>query len=255
MTPERWKQIDELVQAGLERLAEDRAAFLDQACQGDGELRREVESLIAYQESASSFLESPVIQDTAALVADSHDDALEGRTLAHYHLTRKIGQGGMGDVYLAQDTRLGRPVAVKTLPGELTGDEQRLWRFRREARAASALNHPNILTIYDIGEQDGLHYIATEYIEGETLRRRMSGGSLEPAEAIDIAIQVTSALAAAHGAGVIHRDIKPENIMLRPDGLVKVLDFGLAKMTGAPGAGAGTGEATLRQTTTEPGVV
>src|SRR5262245_19853533 len=255
MTPERWKQIDELVQAGLERQAEDRALFLDQACQGDGELRREVESLIAYQENASGFLETPVIQDTTALVADSNDETLEGRTLAQYHLTRKIGQGGMGEVYLAQDTRLERRVALKSLPDEFTGDEQRLWRFRREARAALALNHPNILTIYDIGEQDGLHYIATEYIEGETLRRRMSGESLDPAQAIDIAVQVASALAAAHDAGVIHRDIKPENIMLRPDGLVKVLDFGLAKMPGASGAGAGTGETTLWQTATEPGMV
>ena len=143
---------------------------------------------------------------------------------------RLIGAGGMGEVYLAEDEVLQRKVALKLLPARFTQDQERVRRFQREARAASALNHPNILTIYEIGHADSVHYIATEYIEGQTLREVMASRRLTIAEVIDIATGVANALAAAHDAGIVHRDIKPENIMLRPDGYVKVLDFGLAKL-------------------------
>jgi serine/threonine protein kinase/Tfp pilus assembly protein PilF len=155
---------------------------------------------------------------------------MQPHTISRYRVGRLIGAGGMGEVYLADDETLNRKVALKLLPVRFTRDEERVRRFQREARAASALNHPNIITIYEIGKDDDLHYMATEYIEGETLRERMATRRLNIGEVLDIAIGVAGALAAAHDAGIIHRDIKPENIMLRPDGLVKVLDFGLAKL-------------------------
>ncbi|MEA2415108.1 MAG: eukaryotic-like serine/threonine-protein kinase, partial [Thermoanaerobaculia bacterium] len=155
---------------------------------------------------------------------------MQPRTISRYRVGRLIGAGGMGEVYLAEDETLNRKVALKLLPVRFTRDEERVRRFQREARAASALNHPNIITIYEIGHADSVHYIATEYIEGETLREVMAKRRLNAGEVLDVAIGVSSALAAAHDAGIIHRDIKPENIMLRPDGYVKVLDFGLAKL-------------------------
>ncbi len=159
-----------------------------------------------------------------------------GTRFDRYQIISPIGSGGMGEIYLAQDTRLNRKVAIKLLPERYTRDPERLRRFEQEARAASALNHPNIITIFEIGEAGGRHFIATEYIEGVTLRRRMAVANPTITEALDIASQVASALAAAHAAGIIHRDIKPENIMIRPDGYVKVLDFGLAKLTERPPA-------------------
>src|SRR5213592_3801959 len=157
-------------------------------------------------------------------------DLLVGRMIGHYKLSERIGSGGMGEVYLATDIRAGRKAALKLLPMRFTGDTERLKRFQREARAVVALNHPNILTVYEIGEDHSTHYIASELIEGETLRQRLMRGRMEVGEAVNIAIQVASALAAAHETGIVHRDIKPENIMLRPDGYVKVLDFGIAKL-------------------------
>src|SRR5205823_2127416 len=161
--------------------------------------------------------------------------SMQTATIARYRVGRLIGAGGMGEVYLAEDETLNRKVALKLLPARFTRDEERVRRFQREARAASALNHPNIITIYEIGHADSVHYIATEYIEGETLREMMAKRRLNAGEVLDVAIGVAGALAAAHDAGIIHRDIKPENLMLRPDGYVKVLDFGLAKLTD-PGA-------------------
>jgi TolB-like protein/Flp pilus assembly protein TadD len=157
-------------------------------------------------------------------------DLLVGRMIGHYKLSERIGSGGMGEVYLATDIRAGRKAALKLLPTRFTGDAERLKRFQQEARVLVGLNHPNILTVYEIGEDDSTHYIASELIEGETLRQRLMHGRMELSEAVDVAIQVASALVAAHGAGIVHRDIKPENIMLRPDGYVKVLDFGIAKL-------------------------
>jgi serine/threonine protein kinase len=153
-----------------------------------------------------------------------------GTRFDRYQILAPLGVGGMGEVYLALDTRLGRKVALKLLPEKYTKDPVRLRRFEQEAQAASALNHPNIITIHEIGEVDGVHFIATEYVEGVTLRKRLTAKRLSIREALDTAIQIANALAAAHTAGIVHRDIKPENVMLRPDGYVKVLDFGLAKL-------------------------
>src|SRR6266540_508517 len=156
---------------------------------------------------------------------------MDREVISHYRILKKLGEGGMGEVYLAQDIKLDRKVALKLLPMATTGDEDRFRRFQQEANAASALNHPNILTIYEIGEEDSLHFIATEFIDGVTMREHVWQKRMKPSEVLEIAIQIASALSAAHEAGITHRDIKPENIMLRRDGYVKVLDFGLAKLT------------------------
>ena len=181
-----------------------------------------------------------------------------GTRLGHYEIITPIGAGGMGEVYLAHDSRLERKVAIKILSGEFSQKSDRLRRFTQEARAVSALNHPNIITIHEVGESDGSHFIATEYIEGKTLRQRLVQGPMPMAESLDIATQIASALAAAHAAGIIHRDVKPENVMLRPDGYVKVLDFGLAKLVEKPGLASATTEAerlTVLTNITEPGVL
>jgi serine/threonine protein kinase/TolB-like protein/Flp pilus assembly protein TadD len=227
LTPERWQQIERLYHAALERSADEREAFLESACPGDESLRREVASLVAAGDRIGSFLEHP----TDALATESPRPPPIGQMLGHYRVLSLLGRGGMGEVYLGEDTTLGRKVAVKVLPAEFTSDPQRLTRFEREARAVSALNHPNIITIHEIGQAEGVRYLVTEYIEGETLRQRIEHGSLELSSTLEIASQVASALTAAHAAGIAHRDIKPENVMVRPDGLVKVLDFGLAKLT------------------------
>jgi eukaryotic-like serine/threonine-protein kinase len=181
-------------------------------------------------------------------------DLATGTRLGPYEILSAIGAGGMGEVYLARDTRLDRKVAIKLLPAEFTTDEVRVRRFEREAKAASALNHPNIITIYDIGHADRLHYIATEYIEGQTLREHIEHQRINLRETLDIAIQIASALSAAHQAGIIHRDVKPDNVMLRPDGYVKVLDFGLVKLSEKDTISSGTATSTISNTT-EPGTV
>src|SRR5438094_5311696 len=194
-------------------------------------MRREVESLLASHERAENFIEVPAFEVAPDLVTDDSAGALVGKVIGHYRIESLIGVGGMGEVYLARDESLGRKVALKFLPGRLTADETQLSRFKTEARAASALNHPNILTVYEIGAVGNRHFIATEFIEGITLRASLAHGRMNLHDALGIAVQVASALAAAHETGVVHRDIKPENIMLRPDGYVKVLDFGIAKLT------------------------
>ena len=229
MKTERWQQVEKLYYAALERELTERAAFLAQACAGDEELHGEVKSLLAVHEQAEGFLATPALEIAAQVIAEDQSQKMVGRMISHYQVLMLIGTGGMGEVYLAEDTRLGRKVALKLLPQKFTRDSERVERFQQEARAASSLNHPNILTIYEIGEFDGRHFIATEFIDGQTLRRLMC----EPLKlhlAIDVATQVASALTAAHAAGIVHRDIKPENIMVRRDGYVKVLDFGLAKL-------------------------
>src|SRR2546425_5404228 len=179
-----------------------------------------------------------------------------GTKLGRYEIRSKIGEGGMGEVYLAKDTKLDRKVALKILPAEVASHHDRMRRFVQEAKAVSALNHPNILTIHEIDESDTGHFIATEFIDGETLRERMRKGPLNVSEALDIATQIASALAAAHAAGIVHRDIKPENVMLRHDGIVKVLDFGLAKLTDrAPAELIDTEAPTRANVKTDPGVV
>jgi TolB-like protein/predicted Ser/Thr protein kinase len=238
VTPERLRQLKELFQSAIERPPNERPSFLDEACASDPTLRRHVESLISSHEGTGSFIEpSPFLKTELSI--GNQPSLTAGQRLGAFEVIRHIGHGGMGDVYLAQDTRLGRKAALKLLRAEFTTDENRLRRFQQEARAASALNHPNILTIYEIGEIDSLNFIATEYVEGETLGQHTVRQTMELGQALDVVIQVVSALAAAHKLGIVHRDIKPDNVMLRPDGIVKVLDFGLAKLTEQPNAGSG----------------
>src|SRR6184192_4265114 len=224
------QRIEALYRSALELNAIDRQAFLDRVCADDESLRQEIDALLSGgAQTAAATSRQPL--DSRSL---PHPDlgAVIGQTIAHYKILSFLGRGGMGEVYLAHDTRLGRKVALKLLPKSLVNDEERLRRFEREARSASALSHPNVCVIHEIGETDESRpYIAMENIDGETLRRRLAVGPLKLSEAIDVAQQTASALAAAHDAGVVHRDIKPENIMLRRDGYVKVLDFGLAKLT------------------------
>src|SRR5467141_273818 len=231
MKAERWKQVNDLFQSAVERAPDERAAFLDQACQGDEPLRREVESLLTSLERSENFIELPAYQVAPQLVTNDRPGALVGKLIGHYRIESLIGIGGTGEVYLARDERLGRKAALKLLPDSLTTDGTQLSRFKNEARSASALNHPNILTVYEIGAEGNRQFIATEFIEGMTLRASLGCGRMNPQAALEIAVQVASGLAAAHEAGVVHRDIKPENIMLRPDGYAKVLDFGIAKLT------------------------
>src|SRR5947209_3895237 len=191
----------------------------------------------------------------APLFVDDPAKSMIGQSIGHYKIVTALGAGGMGDVYLAHDTRLGRQIALKLLPAHLTTDQDRLRRFEQEAHAASTLSHPNVCVIHEVGEtEDARHYIAMEYVVGVTLRQQMSGTRLDLTEALDIAVQVAAALAAAHAAGVVHRDIKPENIMVRPDGLIKVLDFGLAKLTEQPQT-IDSEIATRERVQTETGVV
>ncbi len=234
MKPERWRQVDDLLQSALEHAPERRAEFLAQACPDDESLRREVESLLEHHQQARSFLEEPPSDIAAGMLEQSSARLADGQRVGHYKTLALLGAGGMGEVYLAHDTSLGRRVALKLLPAQFTEDEDRVHRFEQEARAASALNHPNIVTIHEIGRIEETHFIVTEFIDGQTLRQRLTNAPIPLPEAIDIAIQVAGALDAAHTAGIVHRDIKPENIMLRPDGLVKVLDFGLAKLVTHP---------------------
>ncbi|MFN0120565.1 MAG: protein kinase domain-containing protein [Blastocatellia bacterium] len=263
--PERQRHIRELYDAALERRPDERAAFLDKACPGDS-LRHEVESLLAWEQKAAGFIETSAIKIAAGLVAadlGARDDnhTLTGRQLGPYKVLSPLGAGGMGEVFLAIDTRLGRRVALKLLPARFTSEADRLRRFEQEARAASSLNHPNIVTVHEIGDTgagpDARRFLVTEFIEGETLRQRLvreQGHYLPVETALDIAAQVTQALAAAHEAGIIHRDIKPENVMLRRDGYVKVLDFGLAKLL-EPRNHTPDPLATALSSLTDPGMV
>jgi serine/threonine protein kinase/predicted Zn-dependent protease len=255
MTSERWEQVGKLYQAALELQSEERKPFLDDACGDDSALRREVESLLAAEDGAGSFLAAGAMKDAAKMLVGEKSLMLVGKNLGHYQLLSLLGAGGMGEVYLAEDTRLKRKVALKLLPAELTANRDRLRRFEQEARAASALNHPNIITIHEIGQVDGLNFIVTELIEGQTLRQQIATGRMKLSAVLDVAVQVASALVAAHAAGIIHRDLKPENIMLRPDGLIKVLDFGLAKLTEPRTTHVHAEAATVARVDTEMGIV
>jgi len=226
---EREKEITSIFHSAIARKPHERAAFLDEVCAGDLSLRHEVEELIKSHQSAGSFIASPAYERGAELLAV--EGSFAGRSLGQYRLVSLLGSGGMGEVYLAEDTRLDRKVALKILPVEISMDAERMRRFVREAKSASALNHPNIITIHEIGDADNTHFIATEYIEGQTLREWLRDTQVDLKAALEIAIQIVGALDAAHRAGIIHRDVKPENVMVRPDGLVKLLDFGIAKLT------------------------
>lgn len=232
MQPERWRQIEDLFIAALERDADRRAIFLDRACAGDEQLRDEVMSLLAAHEKAGSFLGQPALAPRATTKITDPARSLLGRSVSRYQVISALGEGSVGQVYLALDLRLGRKVALKFLRQEFTRDPNLVQRFMREAQAASGISHPNIVTVFEIEEHECGHFIATEFIEGQTLRQRLAGGGMKLNETLDISIQLARALDAAHTAGIVHRDIKPENIMVRIDGLVKVLDFGLAKLSG-----------------------
>ena|GEM_PF-476554 len=232
MTPERYQEVGRLYRAALEVEADRRAAFLAEACGDDEALRQDVESLLGYQAQRGGIIDQPALALAPALMDDPTTRGF-GENFGHYRLLSLLGKGGMGEVYLGEDTQLKRKVALKLLPAEFTTDAERVRRFAQEARAASALNHPNIITIHEIGEVEGTHYIVTEYVAGETLRQRLMEAPqqrMTASAALDLAVQIAAALAAAHEAGITHRDIKPENVMVRRDGLVKVLDFGLAKL-------------------------
>ena len=263
MDPERWKQVDSLLQTVLEHRPGERDAFLRQACAGDEALEREVRSLLASQQQAGSFLENPAIEAAARDLArrQSEDTQVEGdfqigRTVSHYRIAGKLGEGGMGVVWKARDVRLNRFVALKVLPAAMVIDPEHKRRFVQEAKAASALNHPNIITIYEIDRADEVDFIAMEFVPGEALNQSIRRKRVRLNEALQYAIQVADALAAAHAAGIVHRDLKPGNIMVNEDGCLKVLDFGLAKLVeqGREGAFAG-GESMAGAPRTYEGVI
>jgi non-specific serine/threonine protein kinase len=245
MTPERFRQVDQLVSQVLEQEASDRTAFLDKACSGDRELRWEVESLLACDERGGNFLAKPAAQlvvetlanDLKRTVPRPPDAAVTPapRALGRYVVERELGRGGMGRVYVACDTKLGRRVAIKILaPG---AHEDELRRFEQEARAAGSLNHPNVLTVYDVGMHEGEPYIVSELLEGGTLREQLDGKPVPVAKAIEYAVQLVDGLRAAHDKGIIHRDLKPENLFITNEGRLKILDFGIAKLGTPDGQG------------------
>jgi serine/threonine protein kinase len=225
-TLDDWPRIKRVLAEALACEGADREAYLAQACGTDTALRERIDRLLAAQERVGTFLETP-----AAVLLEPHvHKDLSGRVVGSYQVLSRLGAGGMGVVYLAHDLKLDRRVAIKVLSSELTADRDRLRRFHQEARAASSLNHPHIVIVHDFGELDGRPYMVTEFIEGETLRHRLQQGRLPIRDVVDIGLQMAGALAAAHARGLVHRDIKPENVMIRRDGYVKVLDFGLAKL-------------------------
>jgi eukaryotic-like serine/threonine-protein kinase len=237
MTPDRWQQIERLYHAAQEREGEDRAVYLRQACGGDDALRKEVESLLAQGKTGEGFLDRSALGEVAAEMFDQQDSrSLLGRQLSSYRVLSLLGVGGMGEVYEARDTKLGRNVAIKVLPAAFVNDPERLSRFQREARMLAALNHPNIATIHGFEQSDGVHYLVMELVTGQTLAERLQAGPLRVEDTLKIAGQIAEALEAAHEKGVIHRDLKPANVKVAQEGRVKVLDFGLAKAFAAESA-------------------
>src|SRR6202521_1123299 len=247
MERERWGQVEQIFHAALQVEESRRGEIVRQSCAGDEDPRREVESLRGHHSESASFIEEPAFADPGASPlrprsARSLNPTLNPKSgladtvIGHYRVLGKIGCGGMGVVYEAEDLKLGRHVALKFLPDELAEDPQSLQRFRREARSASALNHPNICTVYEVDEANGRVFIAMELVKGKTLRELLVCGSLPMRKAIEIAAQVAEGLTKAHEAGIAHRDLKPENLMVSDDGFVKILDFGLAKLASPSGS-------------------
>jgi serine/threonine protein kinase len=241
-----WPKIEELYHAALPKDAAARKAFLDRACSGDEDLRREVESLLAYEREADRLMEP------ASSAATQKLPVVRGTRLGPYEVAELIGAGGMGEIYRATDTRLGRDVAIKVLPADFASDSERLRRFEREARAVASLNHPHILTVHDVGTHAGTPYVVTELLEGETLRELLERRAPSLKQALSFAVQAAQGLAATHRKGVVHRDVKPENLFVTSDGALKILDFGLAKQE--PTASEGEPRAT-RSDATRAGVV
>ncbi|MGH9907476.1 MAG: protein kinase domain-containing protein [Pyrinomonadaceae bacterium] len=230
MAYENWQKVREVFDAALRQEPEDRQNYLYQACGDDKDLLNEVESLFTSFDQSGDFMETPAVAQVADIIEGDTKRVETGTRFSHYEIVRQIGIGGMGEVYLAKDQKLDRRVAIKIVNERFSRDEANLKRFVREAKTASALNHPNILVIHEIGENEGVRYIVSEFIEGTTLREVLAQSQMSLEKILDLAIQIAAALSAAHEAHLVHRDIKPENVMVRPDGYVKVLDFGLAKL-------------------------
>ncbi|HEY3838886.1 MAG TPA: protein kinase [Bryobacteraceae bacterium] len=247
-TSDFWHRLDDLFNQALDMPPAARARFVDEACKNDERMRAELESLLRSAETSDGL--EKVIHGAAHDFLVKKPTLEPGGRVAGYEIISLLGAGGMGRVYLAQDARLRRKVAIKTLPPESIYDRDSLRRFQQEALAASALNHPNILTIYEVGEANGVEFICSEFIDGQTVREKLSVGKVSLQESLDIAIQTATGLTAAHAAGIIHRDIKPENILVRKDGIVKIVDFGIAKLT--PDA---NDQAPEIRTATRPGIV
>jgi serine/threonine protein kinase len=250
---DRWQLIEKICQSALELEESRREAFLEDACDGDEELRREVESLLKYDKGGDRFIEQPALEAAARMIAQEKPESLLGQQVGSYQIQSLLGAGGMGVVYKGRDLRLNRSVAIKVLPRDKMSDPERKRRFIQEARAASALNHPNIITIHDVGNEGGIDFIVMEYVTGKTLDQRIPRKGMKLNEVLKLAVQMADALVKAHSAGIIHRDLKPTNVMVPDDGLVKVLDFGLAKLTEVSESGEeGTGKL---QSQTEEGMI
>src|SRR6266404_7791671 len=256
-SPESMQQLEELFHEAVGLDPQERADFMARIRTSNPDFAAAVESLIAAHERPDGLLNSPAYEVDAESIATVQPALVVGQVVGHYQIVAPLGKGGMGEVYLASDAKLGRKVALKLLPAEFTNHKERLRRFIQEAKAASSLNHPNIITIHEIGQADGAHFIATEFIDGQTLKKRMAQTRMQLPDILDVSIQTAGALEAAHAAGLVHRDIKPDNIMVRPDGYVKVLDFGLAKLTekSSRSKTAGSEVDTMVNAHTTPGTV